>query len=153
MNPVANDQDIQHWITRLRHGDQQAATAIYRGYFGAVSAFVHLQVNDAGAVEEIVDDTFLAAFAGLDRFENRSSFKTWLIGIAKNKSHDWLRRAKREPALADSDDSLILDSLVDQGWPALERVAATQIRRLLRFCMQRLSLLQREVTYFVFLRK
>ena len=150
MNPVATDQDIQDWISRLRHGDQQATVAIYRGYFGVVTAFVRLHVDDAGAVEEIVDDTFLAAFAGLDQFEQRSSFKTWIIGIAKNKSHDWLRRAKREPAVSESDDELWLDSLVDPSWPAIEQVAAAQVSRLLHICLQRLSLAQREVTYFTF---
>lgn len=150
MNLVANDQDIDHWINRLRQGDQNATVAIYRGYFGAVSAFVHLYVDDAGAVEEIVDDTFLAAFAGLDHFENRSSFKTWLISIAKNKSLDWLRRAKREPALSESDDSMVLDGLIDPSWPAIEQVAAEQIKQLIRFCLQRLPISQREATYFAF---
>lgn len=150
MSSVASDHDIDDWITRLRHGEQHATVAIYRGYFGAVTAFVHLHVDDAGAVEEIVDDTFIAAFASLDRFERRSSFKTWLLGIAKNKSHDWLRRAKREPALSETDDTLLLEGLVDQCWPAIDKIAASQINKWLQFCLQRLPTSQREVTYFAF---
>jgi len=150
MNSAASDHDIEDWLARFHDGDERAATAIYRGYFSVVSAFVRLHVDDAGAVEEIVDDTFLAAFDGLSRFEHRSSFKTWLIGIAKNKSHDWLRRAKREPSISELDDTLLLDQLVDQSWPAIERISAMQINKLLHFCLQRLTLAHREATFFVF---
>jgi len=107
-------------------------------------------VTDASAAEEIVQDTFLAAFDQSDRFQGRSSFKTWLLAIAKNKSRDAIRRAKREPAAIASDDLSILDQLVDQGWPALEQIAAKQIAKLITFCLKRLPLAQREVTYFVF---
>ena len=146
----ATEADINDWLERLRQGDALAATAIYRGYYGCVMAFVGLYVTDASAAEEIVQDTFLAAFDQSDRFQGRSSFKTWLLAIAKNKSRDAIRRAKREPAAIASDDVSILDQLVDQGWPALEQIAAKQLGKLIAFCLKRLPLAQREVTYFVF---
>lgn len=150
MTPVATNDDIQDWLRRLKDGDQQAAAAIYRGYFGCVKGFVSLHVDDSVAVEEIVDDTFLAAFSNPERFEGRSSFKTWLMSIAKNKSHDWLRRAKREPALSGADDPMDLENLVDQAWPVLDHLAAEQVRAIVRLCLERLSAAHREATYFVF---
>lgn len=150
MTSIATDNDIQDWLRRLLDGDQQAAAAIYRGYFGSVKGFVSLYVDDTVAVEEIVDDTFLAAFSDPERFEGRSSFKTWLMSIAKNKSYDWLRRAKREPAISGADDQIVLDNLVDQNWPVLDRLATEQVKAIVRLCLERLPIAQREVTYFVF---
>ncbi|MFI5233743.1 MAG: RNA polymerase sigma factor [Gemmatimonadales bacterium] len=43
--------------------------------------------------EEIVQDTWLAVIQGIDRFEGRASFKTWLFRILVNRAHT---RAERE---------------------------------------------------------
>lgn len=150
MTPAATEQDVEHWLKRFEAGDKQAAAAIYRGFYGRLTAFVSTYVDDSAAVEEIVDDTFLAVFANPQRFAGRSSFKTWVMGIAKNKSHDWLRRAKREPAMSGTDDETILGNLLDHALPALEHLASEQIRAIVRLCLQRLPLAQREATYFVF---
>lgn len=120
------------------------------GIWVANRGFVSLHVDDSVAVEEIVDDTFLAAFSNSERFEGRSSFKTWLMSIAKNKSYDWLRRAKREPVLSAADDSICLENLVDQTLPVLDHLASEQVRTVVRLCLERLPVAQREVTYFVF---
>lgn len=49
------------------------------------------------AAEELVQDTFMAAGEGLDRFEGRSSHYTWLYGILRNKYYKWVRDQKRNP--------------------------------------------------------
>jgi RNA polymerase sigma-70 factor (ECF subfamily) len=46
--------------------------------------------------EDLVQDTFLAAVAGHDRFESRSSEATWLFRIARHKVYKLLRRRKLE---------------------------------------------------------
>lgn len=150
MRPKATEEDINHWLDRLRCSDDAAVEAIYRGYYGCVYAFVKLYVDDSTATEEIVDDTFMVVFNKPDQFMGRSSFKTWLLAIAKNQCHDWLRRAKREPAIGRQDDTALLDSLVDQTWPVLDHLETQQIRNIVQFCLQRLPEVQREIMYFVF---
>jgi RNA polymerase sigma-70 factor (ECF subfamily) len=49
------------------------------------------------AAEELVQETFMAAGEGLDRFEGRSSYYTWLYGILRNKYYKWVRDQKRNP--------------------------------------------------------
>ena len=45
--------------------------------------------------EDLVQDTFLAAYQNVDKFENRSEPKTWLFAILKNKIADHYRQAAR----------------------------------------------------------
>lgn len=53
--------------------------------------FAVLQLRDQQLAEDVVQDTLLAAFAASDGFEQRSSAKTWVFGILKNKIVDTLR--------------------------------------------------------------
>jgi RNA polymerase sigma-70 factor (ECF subfamily) len=57
------------------------------------------QVRDAGTAEDLVQDTFLAALKGRDRFTGQSSDRTWLVGILRHKIYDHLRRTCRERAV------------------------------------------------------
>ena len=67
--------------------------------------YASLQLRDAGAAEDAVQDTLIAALEGLDRFSGNSSLKTWLTGILKHKVIDHLRRQSREQPLISGDDS------------------------------------------------
>lgn len=81
--------------------------------------FARLQLRDAGAAEDAVQETLLAALTGSHRFESRSSYKTWLISILRNKIIDSMRSRSREisaSSLADDEagDDLLNDSLFDR---------------------------------------
>lgn len=62
-----------------------------------------LQLRDAGAAEDAVQDTLIAALEGRDRFSGKSSVKTWLTGILKHKIIDHIRRQTREQPLISGD--------------------------------------------------
>ncbi|MBN8476867.1 sigma-70 family RNA polymerase sigma factor [Sulfuritalea sp.] len=77
--------------------------------------FARLQLRDAGAAEDAVQETMLAALTASQGFESRSSYKTWLISILRNKIVDIIRTQSRElPAssLADDDEG---DALLDES--------------------------------------
>ena len=65
--------------------------------------YASLQLRDAGAAEDAVQDTLIAALEGRDRFSGKSSLKTWLTGILKHKIIDHLRRQSREQPLIAGD--------------------------------------------------
>lgn len=71
--------------------------------------YASLQLRDAGAAEDAVQDTLIAGLEGLERYSGKSSVKTWLTGILKHKIIDHIRRQAREQPLiagdADSDRS------------------------------------------------
>jgi RNA polymerase sigma-70 factor (ECF subfamily) len=57
------------------------------------------QVRDASVAEDLVQETFLAAFKARARFAGNSSERTWLVGILRHKIYDHLRHACRERAV------------------------------------------------------
>src|SRR5436190_412762 len=61
--------------------------------------FALLQLRDASAAEDAVQETLLAALQAPERFGGRSAVRTWLVGILKHKVIDHLRRTRREPAV------------------------------------------------------
>jgi len=70
----------------------------------ALFRFALLRVRDRTLAEDLVQETLLAALRGRDRFSGRSTERTWLVGILKNKISDHFRRSARES----SRDGLLL---------------------------------------------
>ncbi len=52
----------------------------------ALYAYAILRLRDAEAAAEVVQDTFLEGLKALDKFQGRSSERTWLVGILKHKA-------------------------------------------------------------------
>lgn len=137
-------------LERIAKGDAAAVESVYRAYYGTVKAFVSLQISDSGAVEEIVDDVFMVLFSSANQFRGESALKTWLLGIARNLCHNWLRQMSREPVagLEVSDDEL--SGLMDQAWPALDLLQQQQVQAIVRLCLDRLPTAQKEALFYVF---
>ncbi|MEM7146955.1 MAG: sigma-70 family RNA polymerase sigma factor [Verrucomicrobiota bacterium] len=58
--------------------------------------YAMLRVRDRTVAEDLVQDALLTAFKARDRFEGRSTERTWLTGILKNKLREHWRKNKRE---------------------------------------------------------
>ena len=78
--------------------------------------YATLQLRDAAAAEDAVQDALLAALAGEAGFAGRSNLRTWLTGILKHKIVDAIRRQSRERPAAEPEhdgDAADFDSLFD----------------------------------------
>jgi RNA polymerase sigma-70 factor (ECF subfamily) len=73
--------------------------------------YATLQLRDAHAAEDAVQETLLAALAGEASFAGRSNLRTWLTGILKHKIIDAIRRMSRETTSASEEE---FDALFDQ---------------------------------------
>jgi RNA polymerase sigma-70 factor (ECF subfamily) len=90
------DRELRDRVVR---GERGAAAQLLERHLEALYEFVHYRLGaDRAAVEDVVQDTFVAAFEGLPRFDGRSSLHTWLCSIAKHKLHR-ARRARRPESL------------------------------------------------------
>src|SRR5215208_6475754 len=73
-------------VTRLRRGDEGAFRILLDEYGPFLMRLVMMHVPSRSIAEEVVGDTWLAVLTGLDRFEGRSSLRTWIASIALNKA-------------------------------------------------------------------
>ena len=111
-SPVASSSarlmDPERWVDE--HGDYLFKFALAR-------------LRDPARAEDLVQETFLAALKGGDKFAGRSAEKSWLTGILKHKILDHYRKASRETSFTDLEfygdeesDKFISDGPFQGGW-------------------------------------
>jgi RNA polymerase sigma-70 factor, ECF subfamily len=83
--PITADPDTELLI-RLRSGDEQAFRALVERHNAMLLRVARMHVRDRQAAEEVVQETWLAVVKGLERFEERSTLKTWLFRILTNRA-------------------------------------------------------------------
>jgi RNA polymerase sigma-70 factor, ECF subfamily len=126
-------------IARWRGGDERAATALVERHAQAIARFV-ASLGERDEVEEVVQDTFVRAFGSLDSFRGESSFRTWLLTIARNLLRDRQRGRKRTKQHVEIQD----DHLVSSS-DALEGAIAAETGQQLRTAVETLSPMQRSI--------
>jgi RNA polymerase sigma-70 factor, ECF subfamily len=83
-------------IDRAKSGDPDAFAEIYRQYQHVVYRFGRAMTGSESAAEDITQETFVALFRDLSRYDaTRASFTTYLYGIVRNLSRERLRRDRR----------------------------------------------------------
>lgn len=73
-------------LRRLRDGDEQAFTGLVSELSPALLRLALLHVPSRAVAEEVVQDTWLAVVGGIDRFEGRSTVRTWIFRILLNRA-------------------------------------------------------------------
>ena len=86
-----------HVETRARAGDEQAFHALAERYRHELQVHCYRILGSPQDAEDLVQETLLAAWRGLDGFVGRSSVRTWLYKIATNRCLNALRDASRRP--------------------------------------------------------
>jgi RNA polymerase sigma-70 factor, ECF subfamily len=80
-------------LARLRAGDERAFESLVASYHGTMIAVARTYVKTRDVAEEVVQEAWLGVLKGLDRFEGRSSLKTWVLRILVNTA---ITRGERE---------------------------------------------------------
>ena len=135
-------------IDRLRDGDESAFAELVRRYQPALLRFAEMTVGSRSVAEEVVQDTWIGVVRGIDRFEGRSSLKTWLYRIVFNRARSAAAKEIRagrpddtieerfdasgawetppEPWADRVDDQMIASDLATRVHALLPRLAPTQ---------------------------
>ena len=71
-------------VARLRNGDEEAFAEVVAALYPAMLAVARGYVRTRALAEEVVQEAWLGVLEGLDRFEGRSSFRTWTLTIVAN---------------------------------------------------------------------
>lgn len=157
-------------LRRLRTGDERAFVALVRRYQPLMLRVAQTYVRTPAVAEEVVQETWLGVLDGLERFEGRSSLKTWLFRILTNRAKTRGEREARctpmsclpsSRALDDEGDAADADRFLPADharWPGHwaaapsdweripdERLLGRETLEHLRAAVERLPLRQREV--------
>jgi RNA polymerase sigma-70 factor, ECF subfamily len=84
-------------LTRARAGDEDAFRELTDPYRRELQLHVYRMVGSAHDAEDLLQETLLAAWRGLEQFEERASVRAWLYRIATNRSLDAIRARRRRP--------------------------------------------------------
>jgi RNA polymerase sigma-70 factor (TIGR02960 family) len=84
-------------LARARAGDQDAFSELTDPYQRELQLHIYRIVGSTQDAEDLLQETLLAAWRGLEQFEGRASLRAWLYRIATNRSLDALRANRRRP--------------------------------------------------------
>src|SRR5690349_9864511 len=87
-------------LAALRAGDEEAFAALVRRHHASMKRVARMYVSTDAVADEVVQETWLAAIAGLERFEQRASLKTWLFHILANQAKTRGTRERRSVPFA-----------------------------------------------------
>lgn len=111
--PSGTRKSEDRLIARLRRGDEGAFDELVNQHHGMLIRLAMGYVADREAAEEVVQDTWMAVIESLNRFEGRSSLRTWVCGILIHKAKDRGVREKRHTTFSafesyddDNDDAV-----------------------------------------------
>ncbi|HUN91942.1 MAG TPA: sigma-70 family RNA polymerase sigma factor [Burkholderiaceae bacterium] len=92
----ASEAQLQTWIRAIVGQDEAALAALYDGTLGRVYGLVHCIVRDSALAEEVVEDTYFQVWRQAGRFDPaRGKAITWLLGMARSRALDAIRREAR----------------------------------------------------------
>ena len=84
-------------LARARTGDEDAFRELTDPYRHELQLHCYRIVGSTQEAEDLVQETLLAAWRGLEQFNERASIRTWLYRIATNRCIDALRASARRP--------------------------------------------------------
>ena len=137
-------------LARLRAGDEAAFEGLVARHYATMIAVAMTYVKGRATAEEVVQETWLGVIQGLDRFEGRSSLKTWILSILVHKAKSrGVREARSVPfaSLGPDEPAVAPERFRDRGesypghWRAFPRdwsasaASAVQDRETLRVVM------------------
>ena len=105
--------------------------SVYELYQKDVYRYVFSLTHDSSVCEDLTSETFLSALLALPGFKGKSSIKTWLFSIARNKWYEYLRKNHKDISLdtltqeyindgADTENDIIKNELVSRIYALLK---------------------------------
>lgn len=100
-------------IRRCRAGEREAFEQLYRDHRRLVAANLFRVLGDRSELDDLVQEVFVIAFRGLERFRGDAKLSTWLYRICVNVALGRLRSRTRKPppvTLTEKDENQVGDS-------------------------------------------
>jgi len=138
------DQTEPELVQAAARGDREAYGYLVRKYQERLLAAVMQMVRQRVEAEDIVQDTFLQAYANLRKFEGKCAFYTWIYRIAMNLVLSRRRRAR--PVLSlDENSGVLADEPTDRSGSPADRIVREENLSEIRMAVANLDEDQRAV--------
>jgi RNA polymerase sigma factor (sigma-70 family) len=118
-------------VERALGGSQDAYRALTDRHASSVFNVIARIVREAGAAEELAQDTFVKAFGALRSFDPAYKFTNWILRIAHNTAIDYLRRRRPETVSIDEESpgQAVTEALIDdRAASPFDRAAHADLR-------------------------
>jgi RNA polymerase sigma-70 factor (ECF subfamily) len=112
MGATGSENDL---VDRLRAGEEDAFVELVERYHAQLIRVAGAFVARAEIAEEVAQETWLALLSGIDRFEARSSLRTWLFQICVNRARSTGQREHRTVPVALIDPAVDAEQLTPSG--------------------------------------
>jgi RNA polymerase sigma factor (sigma-70 family) len=130
-------------VLAARGGDRDAFARLVDGYRNVVCSITLAIARDVDASEDLAQDVFVAAWAGLGDLRSPASFLPWLRQLARHRAHEFVRTSvRRRRRAAPASDA---ERLVDEAAIASDRLVSEEERRALEEAIEQLSDDAREI--------
>lgn len=98
-------------ISRANEGDNRAFELLMSSHLKVIYNYIRIHVKSEEDTQDIVQETMFSVWSGLKSFREGSSFRTWIISIARRKIYDHYRSKYKIPTMliSDAEDSLTIE--------------------------------------------
>ena len=148
--------DDAELVARLRTGDEDAFVHLVARHHTSLLRLASTFVPSRAVAEEVVQETWLGVVRGIDRFEARSSLKTWLFRILVNRARSAGVRERRYAMAPSADERAVVPGrfAANGEWrdppaswtdEAIDRITAADAAAAISSCLADLPHAQRQV--------
>ena len=99
---AAPDEEIL--LARCAQGDERAFIALVHPYRQALARFIRYRIGDLEDAEDVLQETWVAAWLGLHRVREAGSVRGWLMQVARNRCRDYFRAKGRHDIAAEEQE-------------------------------------------------
>jgi RNA polymerase sigma factor (sigma-70 family) len=94
VSPSESSEQDRVLVEQALSGEESAYQALMNKYKNALYHHVRRMARDRDEVDDLVQESFIKAFAALESYSSQFAFSTWLYKIATNHTIDYLRKKK-----------------------------------------------------------
>jgi RNA polymerase sigma-70 factor, ECF subfamily len=145
MNPTEeqkeNQEEDQVFFALWLKGDEKGFSVLYNKYKNRVFGFLFKMTGERNVAEDLLQETFLAAYRNAFQFDRTRSFLSWLFGIAHKRTIDYFRHAKVE--IDHRRDAI--ESVGSRIEAPDEELANEKVRQIVNSAVENLDPFQRDV--------
>ena len=129
-----SDEEVVE-ITRTKN--KEAYVEVIKRYQEKLMRYAKYLVNDNERASDVVQDAFIKAYINLNSFDTKRKFSSWIYRIVHNEAVNLINKYKKEKPLFENID-------FDSGINIEEEYTQNEVRKMVKNCLEEMSLLYRE---------